>query len=403
MSLRLGLLFRAIVVAAIAIQPFARASVALADPAPDEPASSAERDSSNKTAQPNKIELDENGTGDLDPTAQDGPATGDPAAIAAIDSVGGEISMKRHYGLCADLSLRAITDQDILLLAPFPAVKRLDLRYSKVTDAGLANLAKLQEIRNLNLSFTGIDGSGLAHLKDLKSLVGLDLAYTKIDDDALKRVAMFENLRRLNLGHTKVTGVGIEQLKWLKKLQFIIVPQAVYSAELSERLKKEIPKLTVYDDAPEPLTGGVPMMPGEPSWAITTARRSLRSSEDLQAPFDVMQTAYFMDGGSVGVVLWDAKDKELAICVSHMLRGSERYPKGRVFLGGIHPTTAGTRVVPLEGPERQRLIAALENAIIESAPRLEEKNPRKVKLRIAYDILHQLKDNRDAAPQPDDE
>ena len=97
----------------------------------------------------------------------------------------------------------------------------------------------------------------------------------------------------------------------------------------------------------------------------TRAKYSKQSAEVLKIaePVVVSKVDYWKDGGTIGIVLKDAKGQEHAFCLDGRFLPSKEHPdeKGtrNLFVGATHPTKTGAKMVELRGPEETALYGVM--------------------------------------------
>ena len=151
------------------------------------------------------------------PPAEDAPAAGNEAAIAAIQEIGGTVMplAMNDDSLVVDFHLggTALTDDGLGHVKALPKVYELNLKDTQITDAGLAHLAEMSTLVRLHLEKTKVTDEGLAHLKGLGSLEYLNLYGTAVTDAGLEHLEGLGNLKKLYLWQAQATDEGIAKLK----------------------------------------------------------------------------------------------------------------------------------------------------------------------------------------------
>lgn len=293
----------------------------------------------------------------------------DAQAVRAIEELGGTVR-RGTYGRAVDLCFAEVTDQDLQVLADLSNLSELDLRYSQVTDGGLAALGKLRSVTNLNLAHTSITGEGLHNLRSLP-LVGLHLQSSFLNDDGAKHLPSFSSLSRLNLGSTNITDASVEFLKKLGRLDSLNVAGTDITNSGAATLKNALPSASIYtgSDRGQLIPNMEFMLPGEPAWAMTSGHRTMRFVEELASPILLVEGVGFLDGGTQGARLKDATGKELLFCFTpgqQWFNESDGFLANRAYVGGMHASSPGCRLLPIEGEELPRLMQYL-NEVIENA------------------------------------
>ncbi|MEX1231380.1 MAG: hypothetical protein WEB58_14130, partial [Planctomycetaceae bacterium] len=83
-------------------------------------------------------------------------------------------------------NFRNPSDEDMKLLARFPALKTVDLSGTSITDAGLFHLKGLTSLQSLTLHNTNVTDAGLGNLKGMVNLETLDVRDTKVTPAAVE-------------------------------------------------------------------------------------------------------------------------------------------------------------------------------------------------------------------------
>lgn len=103
-----------------------------------------------------------------------------------------------------------LSDVDLQLLLPIKdQIAWIDFSGGQVNDSDLIVLAEFKSVTRLNLSNNPITDQGLLHLADLKELSYLNLYGTTITDLALPQLSEFKKLKSVYLWQTKVTEGGV--------------------------------------------------------------------------------------------------------------------------------------------------------------------------------------------------
>ena len=80
-------------------------------------------------------------------------------------------------------------------------------------------------------------------------------------------------------------------------------------------------------------------------------------------PVRIAQTFAWKDGGSIGIELIDAKDTKHLFCMDGRFLPTKESPdeKGtrNLFIGAIHPTKPGAKMVEFRGPEESALYGVM--------------------------------------------
>jgi Leucine-rich repeat (LRR) protein len=116
---------------------------------------------------------------------------------------------------------RQLTDADLVHLAGFMRLKRLELDGSQVTGVGLEHLAGLKGLQHLELDYAQVSDSGLVHIANLKSVTYLKLDGARISDSGLVHLAGLRGLYVLSLNNTQLSDAGLRHLADLKALTYL--------------------------------------------------------------------------------------------------------------------------------------------------------------------------------------
>jgi hypothetical protein len=111
------------------------------------------------------------------------------------------------------------TDADLVEIARFPRVERVDIHGAPVSATGLARLRVLPRLETLIVVRTQLDEPALAIIGAMKSLRVLSLAGTELSDQSLSHLANLTSLEDLDLASTKVSDRGLAFLEKLTGLQ----------------------------------------------------------------------------------------------------------------------------------------------------------------------------------------
>lgn len=106
-----------------------------------------------------------------------------------------------------------ITDHGLAYLKFFPAMKRLDLSFTKITSEGLKRLIDVPLLTELYVNDTVLGDDGLQHLQELKSLKSLFLSGTRVSDVGLVHLELCTSLEHLELRDTRATEIGVARLR----------------------------------------------------------------------------------------------------------------------------------------------------------------------------------------------
>lgn len=142
-----------------------------------------------------------------------------------------------------------LTDQRLEQLRGSPKLTRLSLERNEVDGPGLKYLAKLN-LKSLGLEFNPIRDETLHHLLQLSSLESLALNQCRgVTDRGIQSGTLqkMTHLKQLGLrGLHQVTDAAVDELVKLNHLEHINVRATKVSVAGVERLKKALPKTTIF-------------------------------------------------------------------------------------------------------------------------------------------------------------
>jgi hypothetical protein len=121
-----------------------------------------------------------------------------------------------------------LTDERLALLAGLAELEYLQTNLAQVTDDGLKPLAKCRNLRYLKFFHPGpsFSGAGLAHLADLPQLQSLTVAGSPaFNDDGMAAVARLKTLQEFRTWHASATNDGVKKLKELPNLKSLNLGQ----------------------------------------------------------------------------------------------------------------------------------------------------------------------------------
>ena len=133
-------------------------------------------------------------------------------AALKIRQRGGETAQDMGQVVSVNYSSCQITDDDLLPLLQFPALRQLDLRFTPVTNAGLEYLEELSELEVCNLQGTSVTDAGLASIAHLTKLKSFSVERTQVSDLGLVHLKKLPRLETLYLGGCQVAGPGLNEL-----------------------------------------------------------------------------------------------------------------------------------------------------------------------------------------------
>jgi hypothetical protein len=150
----------------------------------------------------------------------------DRTLIDALSAMGLARFDEQERVVAIDVASTAFGDQDMAHLQHLPALTELQLAATRVTDAGMTHVRKLPQLEQLYLAKCAVSDAGLAH------------------------VAGLSRLRAINLYGTQITSAGLEHLMGLAHLERLLITDVKLDAAAVDKLKKQLPRLTVTDFTP---------------------------------------------------------------------------------------------------------------------------------------------------------
>ena len=113
-----------------------------------------------------------------------------------------------------------IDDVEMVDVARFPNLERLDLSHTRISDEGMLHLKPATQIRELNLYYAErITDQGMTAIKNWKMLKRLNLRGTRIANGTLEIVSHMPQLEALDIANTQVTDNGMDLLITLTNLK----------------------------------------------------------------------------------------------------------------------------------------------------------------------------------------
>ena len=82
---------------------------------------------------------------------------------------------------------------------------------------------------------------------------------------------------------------------------------------------------------------------------------------ELEEPFQTIERAYYLDGGSVGVRIVDSRGEEAIFSLRAELEGRERLYR-RLYSGALHHTDASATEIPFSSDTVARLLEILRDS-----------------------------------------
>lgn len=150
-------------------------------------------------------------------SADDAPQLSKEDAIAAVEQLGGEVRIDGEKDdqpvWAVEFKETKIRNDDLRLLASFPALEVLNLADTMIDDDGLVHIVGCKRLKELNLSGTKITDRGLSRLATLSDLTTLELNQTSVTDEGVLLLAPLKKLTRPLVFDTRVTEAGLLRLQ----------------------------------------------------------------------------------------------------------------------------------------------------------------------------------------------
>ena len=184
------------------------------------------------------------------------------AHLASIDSLQG-LTLAQTYRASARLELEWLnrcpklasltlagsrfSDDDLLGLRNWPALRHVHIEGGWITSSGLSTLASVSTIRELELdNAVNVADDGIRSLERLKDLESLHLTHTTITDEGMKACAAWKSLRSLKVDSPAISHAGVQQLEGLQWLEHLTLQDADLQ-ESSINLLASLPALRKLD------------------------------------------------------------------------------------------------------------------------------------------------------------
>lgn len=108
-----------------------------------------------------------------------------------------------------------------------------------------------------------------------------------------------------------------------------------------------------------------------PALAETETIALHNGSVTLDMPYEIQQTMMYKDGGTIGIVVRDAKDISLPLCYDRRINVPEE--ERFVYVGATHPSESSAAKVTPGSATEQALLRILTSAeIVSPSPRIRE-------------------------------
>ncbi|MCC6585827.1 MAG: hypothetical protein IT168_03835 [Bryobacterales bacterium] len=115
-----------------------------------------------------------------------------------------------------------VNDAELIELARFPHLERLDLTHTRISDDGMLHLRPARQIRDLNLLYAEqVTDQGMNAIKEWKQLRRLNVRGTRIADGTLAIAGRLTDLEFLDIANTASTDTGLDNLVGLTKLKYL--------------------------------------------------------------------------------------------------------------------------------------------------------------------------------------
>lgn len=154
------------------------------------------------------------------PAEDDEPVVSKDTAIARVERLGGKVQID---GESSDQPVWGVNfegcrlqNDDLRVLASFPALEVLNLADTAIDDVGLKYVGVCRRLTELDLSATKITDLGLSQLVKLKELSVLKLNQTSVTDEGILRLAPLPKLSPPGVFETRVTDAGLQRLNAAK-------------------------------------------------------------------------------------------------------------------------------------------------------------------------------------------
>jgi hypothetical protein len=155
-----------------------------------------------------------------------------------------------EYGAVRELVIEDsnITDEGLVHLQQFHELEQLKIRGAAITDVGLSYICALPNLRYLNLPQANFTDAGLAKLAKLPHLELLRFGSPQVTNEGLATCAAMPNLRFLHLINVPVTDDGLDRLHQIKQLQSLYLDGTKVTELGLGRLLNALPGLHIHID-----------------------------------------------------------------------------------------------------------------------------------------------------------
>jgi Leucine-rich repeat (LRR) protein len=157
---------------------------------------------------------------------------------SAVTDLSSLKQLKRLHTLLAPASMAKV---DLMELAEFPALRRLDVSGVKINRAALTVLATLPKLEELALSRSSVSDEDLSALEGLKRLKALEISDAEVSPAGMSALGRLHHLEVLSLSwNGTARGRDLLPLGALKKLRLLIVNGYVVPSEDIARLRRHL-------------------------------------------------------------------------------------------------------------------------------------------------------------------
>lgn len=142
-----------------------------------------------------------------------------------ITALGGKVKRDPSGSVTAvNLAGSWINDSEMIDLAGFRNLQRVDLSHTRISDEGLLNLRPARSVVDLNLLYAEqITDQGMNAIKDWKQLTHLNVRGTRVGDGTLGIVSKLEQIETLDVSNTALTENGVEGLIPLTRIKNLAI------------------------------------------------------------------------------------------------------------------------------------------------------------------------------------
>jgi hypothetical protein len=149
---------------------------------------------------------------------------------------------------------KSLTGTGFAALADCPKLEKFNFSGSTVGDDGLKALTKVKTLSEVVCYHTRITDAGLKNLKELPKLKAINVGpqfSMRLGDVGLAILCEITTLERITYDETILTAASLQHLKSLKGLKELTLNKTEVSASDLEKLKTELPGVTIKHAPPE--------------------------------------------------------------------------------------------------------------------------------------------------------